>query len=673
MSAPPLLLGAAVLFWGWQTGLLLPAAALAVLLEGARAVAWRLDFSRQDFHRVSDLCAVVSAGSAVYLLTAGGGARIAGAPGALTVLFQWLPLLVAPLVACQAYSTAGKVDLGAFFWAYRRKAAGERAPSTDALDLAYPYAVLCVLSAGAANVRTPAYFAGVCLLTAWALWVGRSPRFSPLWWVASLALASVAGYGGHVGLHRVQQKLEELAFEYISSLVHRDTDPFRSTTAIGHLGQLKLSDRILLRVTPAPGQAPPILLREATYNVYNSPAWFAVGAGFTPVQPEAGGETWKLAPGPASEASVGVSMYLPRGRGVLALPARAMEIDKLAVVRLSKNSLGAVRVDEGLGLVTYRVRVGPVSPLDAPPTDLDLGVLAGESVAVSRVAADLGLVGRPPAERLATVAAFFRTRFRYSTYADRPLGRSPLEDFLLRGRSGHCEYFATATVLLLRAAGVPARYATGYSVQEWSRLERRYVVRARHAHSWALVWADGAWRDLDTTPPLWADEEAAAASAFEPLSDIGSWAVFLFSRWRYGEGEEGVARYLAWLLVPLVLVLAWRLYGRRRIDRATTEATRGELAPRHPGADSEFYLIAERLAAAGLGRGAAEPVSTWIGRLEAAHVPVAGDALRRIAELHYRYRFDPAGIGADERHALRAGVEAWLAARAGAAGASVRD
>src|SRR5207247_32480 len=227
----------------------------AVLLEGARAVAWRLDFSRQDFHRISDLCAVVSAGSAGYLLTAGAGARMAGAPGAPTVLFQWLPLLVAPLVACQAYSTAGKVDLGAFFWAYRRKAAGERAPSTDALDLAYPYAVLCVLSAGAANVRTPAYFAGVCLLTAWALWVGRSP------------------------------------------------------------------------------------------------AGFAVGAGFTPVQPEAGGETWKLAPGPASEASVGVSMYLPRGRGVLALLARAMEIDKLAVVRLSKNSLGAVRVDEGLGLV----------------------------------------------------------------------------------------------------------------------------------------------------------------------------------------------------------------------------------------------------------------------------------------------------------------------------------
>src|SRR5204862_8002038 len=461
-------------------------------------------------------------------------------------------------------------------------------------DLAYPYAVLCVLSAGDANVRTPAYFAGVCLLTAWALWAGRSPRFSPLWWVASLALASVAGSGGHVGLHRVQQKLEELAFEYLSSLVHRDTDPFRSTTAIGHLGQLKLSDRILLRVTPAPGQAPPILLREATYNVYNSPAWFAVGAGFTPVQPEAGGETWKLAPGPASEASVGVSMYLPRGRGVLALPARAMEIDKLAVVRLSKNSLGAVSVDEGLGLVTYRVRVGPDAPLDAPPTGFDMAVPAAESVAVARIAADLGLAGRPPAERLAAVAAFFRTRFRYSTYADRPLGQSPLEDFLLRRRSGHCEYFATGTVLLLRAAGVPARYATGYSVQEWSRPAQRSVLRARHAHSWALAWVEGAWRDLDTTPPVWAEEEAAVASPFGSLSDFASWVVFRISRWRYGESELGVRRYLVWLLVPLVLVLAWRLYGRRRIGRETTDAAPGEPPRSHPGADSEFYLIADR-------------------------------------------------------------------------------
>jgi protein-glutamine gamma-glutamyltransferase len=663
MSTPPLLLGAAVMFWGWETGLVLPAAGLALVLEGARGVAWRLDFSRGDFNRVSDLCAVLFAGSVAYLFTAGGGLRVGGGAGALTVLFQWLPLLVAPLVLCQAYSAAGKVDLSVFFWSLRKKAEAEPDASPGALDLAYPYAALCVLSASAANVRTLAYYASLCLLAGWALWSHRSRRFSPIWWGASLALAAVAGYAGHVALHHVQQKLEEIAFEYISSLVRRDADPFRSTTAIGHLGQLKLSDRILLRVEPAAAQRAPILLREASYNVYISPAWFAVGAAFTPVQPEAGGETWKLAPGPAGAASVAVSLYLNRGRGVLPLPARAVEIDKLAVVHLARNPLGAVKVDEGLGLVTYQVRVGPTAPLDAPPTDLDLGIPPEESVAVARLGAELALASGPPVERLEAVATFFRTRFRYSTYADRPLGRTPLEDFLLRRRSGHCEYFATGTVLLLRAAGVPARYATGYSVQEWSRLEQRYVVRARHAHSWALAWVEGAWRDLDTTPPVWAEEEAAVASAFGPLTDVWSWAVFRFSRWRYGESEVGVGRYLAWLLVPLVLLLAWRLYGRRRIGREVSEAARGGPRPRHPGADSEFYLIADRLAAVGLGRRPAEPVSAWISRLEDAR-SLSADALREIAKLHYRYRFDPEGLGADERQALRTRVETWLAARA---------
>src|SRR2546427_8680160 len=46
------------------------------------------------------------------------------------------------------------------------------------------------------------------------------------------------------------------------------------------------------------------------------------------------------------------------------------------------------KVDEGLGLVTYRVRVGPGALLDAPPTDFDVGVAAAESVAVAQIAED---------------------------------------------------------------------------------------------------------------------------------------------------------------------------------------------------------------------------------------------------------------------------------------------
>jgi transglutaminase-like putative cysteine protease len=665
VSTPPFLVGAAVVFWGWETGLLLPALFVAVVLEASRVLPWRIELAPSDFNRISDLCALLLAGSALWLFATSGQLRSVGGPRAITLLFQRVPILVGLLVACQVYSTAGRVPLSAFFWALRRKAAREGV-TPAAVDLAYPYVVLCVLAASAANQRTPVFYVGCCALAAWALWTERSRRFAPAWWAASLAIAVALGWGGQFALHRAQEKLELAAFEYISNMVRRrETDPFRNSTAIGRLGELKLSDRILLRVEPGPGVRPPLLLREASYNVYSSRVWFAVGAPFAPVQAEADGETWKFGDGPRPARAVGVSAYLPRGRGVLALPGGAFEVDKLAAVSVSRNALGAVRVDEGLGLVTYRALAGPATVLDGLPAAEELGVPLRERPVLRALAAELDLAAKTPAERLRTVAAFFATRFRYSTYQrDRPAGASPLEDFLLRTRAGHCEYFATATVLLLRAAGVPARYATGYSVQEWSPLERTYVVRARHAHAWTLAWVDGAWRDLDTTPPVWVSEEGAEASALQPLTDLWAWAELLFARWRYGETEGGAGVWLGWLLVPLGLLLAWRLYTRRRRRRAApAEAVATPRAPR-PGEDSEFYLIEHELARAGLGRRPSEPASAWVRRLREAGAPVAAaDTLPDILALHYRYRFDPAGLGAAERAALRARVEAWLAAR----------
>ena len=63
---------------------------------------------------------------------------------------------------------------------------------------------------------------------------------------------------------------------------------------------------------------------------------------------------------------------------------------------------------------------------------------------------------------------------------------TPLSRFLLKTRAGHCEYFATATVLLLRELGIPARYAVGYAVHETSRQRLRRALR--DAHAWCLVW-----------------------------------------------------------------------------------------------------------------------------------------------------------------------------------------
>jgi protein-glutamine gamma-glutamyltransferase len=656
VTPPPLLLGGALLFWGWQTGFLLVALPLAALLEGARVVPGRLDIADTDFHRVTDLCTLLIVVSGVYLFSTTGAGRGIDGPRAMTLLFQWMPLLLFPLIGSQLYSAGGRVPLTAFFWALRRQVARDPAARPAPVDLGYLYFALCILCASAANRRTLDFYVGLCVLVGWALWPWRSRRFSPLWWAPLLAVAGVAGYGGHIALHEVQQRIEQAAFDYIFSVVRGATDPFRVSTALGHLGRLKLSDRTLLRVEPRAGLHPPFLLREASYDVYNTPTWLASGATFTPVQPEADGQTWKFGTGRSPADRVTVSAYLTRGRGVLALPGGAFEIDRLAVVAVNKNRLGAVKVEEGLGLVTYTALFGPSGPLDGAPIDSDLVVSGPDAATIARIAADLGVGGKSAHEKVEAVAAYFRRHFRYSLWKGERSGKeTPLEEFLLRSRSGHCEYFATATVLLLRAVGVPARYAVGYSVQEWSRLEQRWIVRARHAHSWTLAHVDGAWREVDTTPAIWADAERDEASLLEPLRDLWSWGGFLFSRWRFSEEEDGIGKYVAWLLIPLLLLLGWRLYSRRRVGRG-----RGPVGPTRPmvtppGQDSEFYLIAARLDAAGLGRRPSEPAWSWIERIRA-------DELRPIVTLHYRYRFDPVGLDPTERTELRTTAHAWLVA-----------
>ena len=87
-----------------------------------------------------------------------------------------------------------------------------------------------------------------------------------------------------------------------------------------------------------------------------------------------------------------------------------------------------------------------------------------------------------------------------------PRGKDFVEYFLFESHEGYCAHFASAAVLMLRYLGVPARYATGYSVSasEFSGMaggEYMAVVRDRQAHAWAEVYLDGVgWIPVEVTP-----------------------------------------------------------------------------------------------------------------------------------------------------------------------------
>jgi transglutaminase-like putative cysteine protease len=95
---------------------------------------------------------------------------------------------------------------------------------------------------------------------------------------------------------------------------------------------------------------------------------------------------------------------------------------------------------------------------------------------------------------------WFQTQgFVYSLSPPLMLG-DPVDEFLFGSRQGFCEHYASSFVVMMRAAGIPARVVTGYLGGEFNPLSGHMVVRQRDAHAWAEVWLDNrGWMRVDPT------------------------------------------------------------------------------------------------------------------------------------------------------------------------------
>jgi protein-glutamine gamma-glutamyltransferase len=98
-----------------------------------------------------------------------------------------------------------------------------------------------------------------------------------------------------------------------------------------------------------------------------------------------------------------------------------------------------------------------------------------------------------------------RTTYGYTLDLRRVEDGDPVADFLFNTREGHCEYFASAMVLMLRARRVPARIVNGFQAGEYNEAADVYTVRQSDAHSWVEVYfpllgQNGLWVAFDPTP-----------------------------------------------------------------------------------------------------------------------------------------------------------------------------
>ena len=719
-------MAAVLLFWGWQSGLLLEGVIMALILESSRRLKDRWDLSDTEVTRIWNFSALLGLAAVVLAFSTNEGfssiskfwgnpnmqsGRMAGdaSSQAAVALVRWLPFVFYFFMLAQAYSARTEFPLETLspFLRYRRKMLLKNrrpAPVVWHYNVSWPYFVLCLFaaSAHAPDTADRSFFWGLCVLVAGALWSQRPRGFAGYVWLAALIgviAGSLVGERGFGRLSRLSDWADSYNAAWLAHWLHPHTNPEESITSIGHIGQLQMSSQIVLRVTPVGGVRVPTYLREATYRVYRSPdhmdqaAVWQEGGGridFSTI-PETynGSGRWVLEPGASHPALVHIACSLEGynakegfNTGVLPLPLDCDHLEQCPAYSLQQNHIGTV-VADGPGLLEFDASFGSGRvPDSAPGTDMeapkrahagtnapgplidDLNVPDREKPALDEVIRKLSLDHLDDAHKIMAVSHYFAANYDYSfwqaPHKSSDTNETAISRFLRITHRGHCEYFATATVLLLREMNIPARYAVGYVVHEPAG--KHYVVRLRDAHAWCLVWNahDRTWQILDTTPASWEAEERSRASSWQVVSDFFSWLKYEFNKFRYGQSH-----LRPWLLATLGPILAYFLYQilfHRRRHKVHAAANAGPRA-NWPGLDSEFYLLETTLARRGLVRRPGESQTDWLRQVVAD--PAVGadrETLRHLLQLHYQHRFDPRGLTPAERAELSREARECLAA-----------
>lgn len=173
-------------------------------------------------------------------------------------------------------------------------------------------------------------------------------------------------------------------------------------------------------------------------------------------------------------------------------------------------------------------------------------------------------------DRLAAVKQHFAS-YEYSESTHVPPNRDPIEWFLLDQPSGHCEFFASATVALLRQARIPSRYVTGFMITEQNLYGNYWVARNRDAHAWAEAWLpDQGWVVVETTPSSGIPQQSAPSTARQLMEYLQSSLQTFRVQLSVGGIRWLLRAVLTFLINPLTMLfiaLVFTLFWLRRRNR----------------------------------------------------------------------------------------------------------
>ncbi len=234
------------------------------------------------------------------------------------------------------------------------------------------------------------------------------------------------------------------------------------------------------------------------------------------------------------------------------------------------------RMRQGVIVPAFRTLQDEGELLALPRARDGLDPLAGLKQTAAQVVADIPSTN--VFQRAKRLESYFRDsgRYQYSLDPlDRPGEVDPVEDFVVNRPQGHCEYFAGALALMLRAVGIPSRVVLGYRGGQYNVVGGFYEFQQLHAHSWVEAYLPpgevpldrlmetpglippaeqyGAWVQLDGTAPTSLTNTAVANTTWSQIQQGLDYVRFLWVNYVIGMDS---ARQLESVYGPLTTAMA---------------------------------------------------------------------------------------------------------------------
>jgi transglutaminase-like putative cysteine protease len=467
------------------------------------------------------------------------------------------------------------------------------------------------------------------------------------------------------------------------------TAGFSDRVELGELGRIRLDPTLVMRietlegVPPAPGSG---YWRGLAFDRFDGSSWSITPSARTLVAGSAeGGIRFARDASPAD--LVQRIVREPVEAGVL---FRAGDVRELqgTVRRLERDTSGGLYA---AGQANQRVRYRVASRRQRLPDELLRRDVAeperrlGErymqlpelSPAVAQLAREIVRGRSNDADRVRSVEQYLLRHGRYTNVPPSPdpqAERSPVETFLLGELAGHCEYFASAMVVLLRTLGIPARLVNGFAGGMQNEIGGFLEITRSDAHTWVEVhYARAGWVRYDPTPPDLRARPAVSLSFSEQMRQLASalelwwfqrvvgfdrsdqiralkraWLAWRAARQEHAEAPAPEHRRapererldLSELLRPL---LPWLLVAGVALSGLAWRRRRGDDPSRPPVAYAKALRL---LARRGLRRDPATTARAFAARVSAEQPTAVAAAFERLTEAYLAERFGGRAPGA---------------------------